>query len=55
MGRDYAGQVSQEMGVYADSGVQTYVSRLGRELAAGTERPQLPWAFTVIQLPPMEY
>jgi predicted Zn-dependent protease len=51
MGRDYAGQVTQEMGVYPDSGVQTYVSRLGKELAAGTERPQLPWTFTVIDDP----
>jgi predicted Zn-dependent protease len=51
MGRDYAGQVTQEMGVYPDSGVQTYVSRLGQELAAGTERPRLPWTFTVMDDP----
>lgn len=51
MGRDYAGQVTQEMGVYPDSGVQTYVSRLGQELAAGTERPKLPWTFTVMDDP----
>lgn len=51
MGRDYAGQVSREMGVYADSSVQSYVSGLGRELAAGTERPRLPWTFTVMDDP----
>jgi len=51
MGREYAGQVAQEMGVYADSSVQTYVSGLGRELAAGTERPKLPWTFTVMDDP----
>lgn len=51
MGRDYAAQVTQELGAYPDSGVQAYVSRLGRELAAGTERPQLPWAFTVMDDP----
>jgi len=51
MGRQYAAQVSQEMGVYADSGVQAYVSGLGRELAAGTERPRLPWTFTVMDDP----
>ena len=51
MGREYAGQVSQEMGVYADSSVQSYVSGLGRELAAGTERPRLPWTFTVMDDP----
>ena len=33
MGRDYAVQVKQETGVYPDSGVQSYVSRLGLGLA----------------------
>jgi len=51
MGREYATQVAQEMGVYPDSGVQAYVSRLGLELAAGTERPKLPWTFTVMDDP----
>jgi predicted Zn-dependent protease len=39
------------MGVYPDSGVQSYLGALGRELAAGTERPRLPWAFTVMDDP----
>ena len=51
MGQQYSGQVMQEMGVYPDSGVQRYVSSLGKELAAGTERPKLPWTFTVIDDP----
>ena len=51
MGREYAGQVTQEMGVYADSGVQRYVCGIGKELAAGTERPKLPWTFTVMDDP----
>ena len=51
MGRDYAGQVSQEMGVYPDSAVQRYVSNLGKELAVRTERPKLPWTFTVMDDP----
>jgi predicted Zn-dependent protease len=51
MGREYAGQVAQEMGVYPDSAVQGYVSALGKELAAGTERPRLPWTFTVMDDP----
>ncbi len=51
MGREYAGQVSQEMGVYPDSGVQTYVSAIGKRLAAETERPALPWTFTVMDDP----
>lgn len=48
MGRDYATQVSREMGVYPDSGVQAYVGGIGRALAAGTERPKLPWTFSVM-------
>jgi len=51
MGRGYATQVAQEMGVYQDSAVQSYVSGLGTELAAGTERPKLPWTFTVMDDP----
>ena len=51
MGREYAGQVSKEMGVYPDSGVQRYVGALGKELAVGTERPRLPWTFTVMDDP----
>lgn len=51
MGQSYAAQVNQEMGVYPDSEVQQYVSRLGKELAVTTERPRLPWAFTVIDDP----
>ena len=51
MGREYAGQVSQEMGVYPDSAVQRYVSGIGKELAVRTERPKLPWTFTVMDDP----
>ena len=51
MGRDYAVQVKQETGVYPDSGVQAYVSRLGLAIARTTERPSLPWAFTVMDDP----
>ena len=51
MGRDYAVQVKQETGVYPDSAVQAYVSRLGLGIAHTTERPSLPWAFTVMDDP----
>ncbi len=51
MGREYSTQVAREMGVYPDSGVQAYVGGLGREMAVGTERPRLPWAFTVMDDP----
>lgn len=51
MGREYSGQVAQEMGVYPDSGLQAYVSRIGKEMAVLTERPKLPWTFTVMDDP----
>ncbi|HXW97597.1 MAG TPA: M48 family metalloprotease [Gemmatimonadales bacterium] len=51
MGQQYAGQVVQEMGPYPDSTMQAYVSGIGKEIAVTTERPKLPWTFTVIDDP----
>jgi predicted Zn-dependent protease len=51
MGREAADAVPQEMGIYSDSAVQAYVSRIGMKLAAGSERPQLPWRFQVVDDP----
>ena len=51
MGKEYAAQVTQEMGAYDNAAVQQYVSGLGSELALRTERPKLPWTFTVMDDP----
>ena len=51
MGRQSHEQIVQEMGAYEDPGVQAYVNRLGQELAALSERPGLPWTFTVLDDP----
>lgn len=51
MGKEYAAQVTQEMGAYPDSNIQRYVSGIGKEIAVRTERPKLPWSFTVIDDP----
>ena len=51
MGKEYAAQVSQEMGVYQNDAIQQYVSGIGKELAVRTERPKLPWTFTVMDDP----
>jgi predicted Zn-dependent protease len=51
MGRSYAAQVSREIGVYPDSAVQRYVSGIGRRMALASERPALPWTFTVMDDP----
>ncbi len=51
MGRDADQQIVAQMGLYPDEGVQAYVQRLGMELAAKSERPNLPWSFRVIDDP----
>jgi predicted Zn-dependent protease len=51
MGQEYAQQIVQSMGVYEDKKVEDYVSRLGLGMAAKSERPQLPWAFYVMDDP----
>jgi predicted Zn-dependent protease len=51
MGQEYAQQIVRSMGVYDDKKVQDYVSRLGMALATKSERPQLPWAFYVMDDP----
>jgi predicted Zn-dependent protease len=51
MGQQGAADVAQTMGLYPDSSVQAYVSRLGLALAAKSERPQLPWSYQVVDDP----
>lgn len=51
MGLEAAKQVSSQMGVYPDSQLQRYVNSLGMTLAKASERPSLPWNFTVIDDP----
>ncbi|MES1244652.1 MAG: M48 family metalloprotease [Acidobacteriota bacterium] len=51
MGREADQQVVQQIGLYQDQDVQAYVSRLGKQLAADSERPNLPWTFRVVDDP----
>ena len=51
MGQEYAQQIVRSMGVYDDKKVQDYVSRLGMRIATESERPNLPWAFYVMDDP----
>ena len=51
MGLQGAQQVSQSMGLLPDSAFQAYVNGLGQKLAAGSERPQLPWGFRIVDDP----
>jgi predicted Zn-dependent protease len=51
MGREADQQVLQQLGLYDDQKVQAYVNKLGRQLAADSERPNLPWTFRVVDDP----
>ncbi len=51
LGREMDPQIKQEMGVYDDAELQRYVSSVGMRLAKASERPNLPWQFTVVDEP----
>jgi predicted Zn-dependent protease len=51
MGQQYDQQLVGEMGLYGDTALAGYVQRLGLQLAALSERPQLPWAFRLVDDP----
>ena len=51
LGKEMDVQVKREMGVYNDTELQRYVSQVGLRLAKASERPNLPWQFTVIDEP----
>jgi predicted Zn-dependent protease len=51
MGREADPDIVASMGLYPDESVQTYVQELGSELAAHSERTELPWTFRVLDDP----
>src|SRR5262245_14341382 len=51
MGKEADEQIVGEVGVYDDPAIQAYVADLGKKLAAGSERPDLPWSFKVLDDP----
>jgi predicted Zn-dependent protease len=51
IGKDADPQIRAEMGVYDDAALQQYVSGIGMRLAKVSERPSLPWQFTVVDQP----
>ena len=44
-------QIKEEMGVYNDPELQAYVNDMGQRMARISERPLLPWRFTVVDVP----
>ncbi len=51
MGRQADQEISATMGLYPDEKTQAYVDRVGKALAAKSERPDLPWTFRVLDDP----
>ncbi|MDZ7632726.1 MAG: M48 family metalloprotease [Gemmatimonadaceae bacterium] len=51
MGQEGAKAAAAQMGIYADSGIQRYVMSLGMPMAKASERPDLPWSFSVVDDP----
>jgi predicted Zn-dependent protease len=51
MGKQYDQQLVAQLGLYGDTALAHYVQRLGLQLAALSERPQLPWAFRLVDDP----
>jgi predicted Zn-dependent protease len=51
MGQEAAQQAVASMGAVPDDALQRYVSNLGTTMARASERPSLPWTFTVIDDP----
>lgn len=48
MGQEAAKQVKETMPAYPDDQLQAYVSGVGMRIAKASERPNLPWSFTVL-------
>jgi predicted Zn-dependent protease len=48
LGEQAKQEVAQSLGLYDSRSLQDYVSGIGKRLAAGAERPNLPWSFQVI-------
>jgi predicted Zn-dependent protease len=48
MGQEGAKEVAQSIGFYEDAKVQSYVAGIGKQMAAESERPNLPWEFHVV-------
>jgi len=51
LGKSMDGEVRREMGLYEDAELQRYVESVGMRLARSSQRPTLPWHFTVVDEP----
>jgi predicted Zn-dependent protease len=51
LGQQYDVEVRKQMRPYDDPELQRYVSQIGMRLARLSHRPQLPWHFTLVDVP----
>ena len=51
MGQQGAAEVEQTLGLVPDEALQRYVQAIGADLAARSQRPNLPWRFRVVDDP----
>ena len=51
MGTEADREISSEMGIYPDASLANTVTDMGKHLAAGSERPDLPWSFKIVDEP----
>ncbi|MES2124992.1 MAG: M48 family metalloprotease [Gemmatimonadota bacterium] len=51
MGRGELARAKQETGFIADAALEQYVASIGKQMAAASERPNLPWEFHVLDDP----
>jgi predicted Zn-dependent protease len=51
IGQQSDGEIRREMGIFEDRELQEYVARIGASLAKQSERPHLPWHFSVVDQP----
>ncbi|HYG70177.1 MAG TPA: M48 family metalloprotease, partial [Anaeromyxobacteraceae bacterium] len=51
LGQQAAKEIAQTMPPYPDEKLQKYVQDIGMRMAKASERPDLPWSFTVVDDP----
>jgi predicted Zn-dependent protease len=51
IGEQADAEIRREMGVYDNPELQRYVSDVGQRLARLSHRPNLPWTFTIVDVP----
>jgi predicted Zn-dependent protease len=51
IGQQHAREVERSIGLVVDPALQQYVSALGLQMAARSERPGIPWSFAVVDDP----